>query len=83
MLRLSALRGDKMFHIISGFISVASMAVFKLLADLGDWITSYPSKPLTLFFILIAILQRPIEIFLLICLFASAYRRAKVERLIS
>ena len=71
-----------MFHIIFGFLSAASMAVFKLLADLGDWITSYPSKPLTLFFILIAILQRPIEIFLLLCLFASAYRRAKVERLI-
>jgi len=72
-----------MFHIIFGFISAASMAVFKLLADLGDWITSYPSKLLTLFFILIAILQRPVEIFLLICLFASAYRKAKVERLIS
>ena len=71
-----------MFHVIFGFISVASMAIFRLLADLGDWITSYPSKPLTLFFILIAILQRPIEIFLLLCLFASAYRRAKVERLI-
>jgi len=71
-----------MFHVIFGFISAASMAIFRLLADLGDWITSYPSKPLTLFFILIAILQRPIEIFLLLCLFASAYRRAKVERLI-
>ena len=72
-----------MFHIIFGFLSTASMAIFKLLADLGDWITSYPSKSLMFFFILIAILQRPIEIFLLICLFASAYRKAKVERLIS
>jgi len=71
-----------MFHIIFGFLSTASMAVFKLLADLGDWITSYPSKPLITFFILIALLQRPIEIFMLICLLASAYRRAKAEKLL-
>ena len=72
-----------MFHVIFGFLSTASMAVFKLLADLGDWITSYPSKPLILFFISIALWQRPIEIFLLICLFTSAYRRAKVEKLLT
>jgi len=71
-----------MLHIIFDFISAASMAIFKLLADLGDWITSYPSKPLIIFFILIAILQRPIEMFLLLCLFASAYRKAKIERLL-
>jgi len=71
-----------MFHVIFGFISAASMAIFRLLADLGDWITSYPSKLLISFFILIAILERPIEVFLLICLFASAYRKAKVEKLI-
>jgi len=71
-----------MFHTIVGFLSTASMVVFKLLADFGDWMTSYPSKPLTIFFILIALMQRPIEIFMLICLFASAYRRAKIEMLV-
>jgi len=58
------------------------MAIFKLLADLGDWITSYPSKFLVLFLVFIALWQRPVEIFLLLCLFASAYRRVKIEKLI-
>lgn len=71
-----------MLHIIIDLISATSLAAFKLLADIGDWITSYPSKLLIIFLIIIAALQRPLEIFLLICLFASAYRRSKVERLI-
>lgn len=71
-----------MLHIIFDFLSAASMAVFKLLADLGDWITSYPSKLLIIFFILVAMWQRPVEFFLLLCLFASAYRKAKVEKLL-
>jgi len=71
-----------MLYIIHDLISAVLAATFKLLADLGDWITSYPSKPLIIFLILIALMQRPIEIFLLLCLFASAYRKAKVEKLI-
>ena len=71
-----------MLHIIHDLISAVLTVTFKLLADLGDWITSYPSKPLIIFLILIALMQRPIEIFLLLCLFASAYRKAKVEKLI-
>lgn len=71
-----------MLTLLVGFIRTLGMIISKLFADIGDWITSWPSRLLFMFFIILSLWQRPIEIFLLISLFASAYRRAKVERLL-